>query len=401
MSWLFSQRFLNEHLSYLLSRIQTEAERAAVLLNEMRPQEQRSWAAWSENRSAVEALQNSNNEGWLLADVFGKTSIRQWAKGNCCPYYGNGNAHRQGDKHGRVCSSHQRNQDGQPTGEFGIDVAQSTLTRTQHQIGDNEGARCMGQVCVSLRCLQALVVDCLQAKCLAGEPFAQLNVMPTAHKFWHKDKTMDHLNLSQFGLTLKVLTEDRGAELLMSYLAGFPVRTLVPKGGELDSVESVQDCGHKWPESLAKYDRATHLWKTAPCSPAEDSGSSLVIWPKWGSMRSGVCYQQQMLVRRTKENVSGLLPTPMASDWKGGTVSIRRDTGKQRLDQFRDWCKCMHGLTYPIPDHSEVVMGWPIGWSDLKPLETGKFQFVQQPLSDFCTKESEHVKEMGQSSFCF
>ena len=247
---------------------------------------------------------------------------------------------------------------------------------------------------------RALVEGYLQAKCLDGEPFAQLNVMPTAHKFWHKDKMMDHLSLSQFGLTLKVLTGDRGAELLMLYLAGFLVRTLAPREMEPDSAESDQDCGGQWHESLAKYNRDLRSWKTAPCSPAGGSGSSLVIWPKWGSMRNGVCYQRPMLARRIKENVSGLLPTPMASDWKGGTVSIRRDTGKQRLDQFRDWIKCMHGLTYPIPDHSEIVMGWPIGWSDLKPLATAKSQFVQQPLSSCCAKEL-HEKEMGQSSFCF
>ena len=225
---------------------------------------------------------------------------------------------------------------------------------------------------------RVLVEDYLQAKCLDGEPFAQLNVMPTAHKFWHKDKTMDHLSLSQFGLTLKVLTEDHGAELLRSYLAGFLVRTLAPRETELDSVESDQDCGGQWHESLAKYNRDSRLWKTAPCSPAEDSGSSLVIWPKWGSMRNGVCYQRPMLVRHTKEKESGLLPTPMASDWKGGTVSIRRDTGKQRLDQFRDWIKCMHGLTYPIPEHSEAMMGWPNNWTSLKEMNYADSKFWKE-----------------------
>jgi len=89
----------------------------------------------------------------------------------------------------------------------------------------------------------ALVEDCLQEKRLDGEPFAQLNKMHNAQKFWHKDKTMDHLSLSQFGLTLKVLTEDLGKELLMSYLAGFLVRTLAPRETEPDSAESDLDCG--------------------------------------------------------------------------------------------------------------------------------------------------------------
>ena len=63
-----------------------------------------------------------------------------------------------------------------------------------------------------------------------------------------------------------------------------------------------------------------------------------------------------------------LLPTPLGDDWKGGTTSLRK--GKPRTDQFRHWCKVVHGLTYPIPEHSEALMGFPIGWTDSKPLAT-------------------------------
>ena len=38
---------------------------------------------------------------------------------------------------------------------------------------------------------QALVEEYLGEHCLGGEPFAQLNVMPTPHKFWRNDKTME------------------------------------------------------------------------------------------------------------------------------------------------------------------------------------------------------------------
>jgi len=34
------------------------------------------------------------------------------------------------------------------------------------------------------------------------------------------------------------------------------------------------------------------------------------------------------------------------------------------------------------PDWVEWLMGWPIGWTDLKPLETDKSHFVQQPPGD-------------------
>jgi hypothetical protein len=34
------------------------------------------------------------------------------------------------------------------------------------------------------------------------------------------------------------------------------------------------------------------------------------------------------------------------------------------------------------PNWTEWLMGWPIGWTDLKPLEMDKYHFVQQPLGN-------------------
>src|SRR5687768_17477186 len=48
---------------------------------------------------------------------------------------------------------------------------------------------------------QALVEEYSAASCSDGEQSAQLNVMPTQHKFWRNDKTMEFSRLSQFGLT--------------------------------------------------------------------------------------------------------------------------------------------------------------------------------------------------------
>ena len=66
---------------------------------------------------------------------------------------------------------------------------------------------------------QVLVEEFLEENSWDGEPYAELNVMPTQHKFWRNDKMMEFLNLSQFGLTLQVLTEQNGEELLMWFLA--------------------------------------------------------------------------------------------------------------------------------------------------------------------------------------
>lgn len=79
---------------------------------------------------------------------------------------------------------------------------------------------------------QALAEEYSADTSLAGEQFAQLNVMPTPHKFSRNDKMMEFSSLSRFGLTCAVLTESHGGELLTSFLAGFHARTSArPVGG--------------------------------------------------------------------------------------------------------------------------------------------------------------------------
>ena len=230
---------------------------------------------------------------------------------------------------------------------------------------------------------QALAVEYSEANCLDGVPSAQLNVMPTPQQFWHKDKMIDCLSPSLFGQTLQLLTADRGEALLTLFREGFLARMSAAKEGEKGLRASVLASGQNLSGSFAKLDHVSSLWKIPQYSLLGGSESYLETWPRWGLMRSGECWERTMSVGRTKGTGSGSLPTPMASDWKGGTAAVRKDTGRQRLDQFRDWCKSLHGLTYPIPGHSEAVMMWPAGWSDLRPLEMDRFQQWQQRHSGF------------------
>lgn len=76
---------------------------------------------------------------------------------------------------------------------------------------------------------QALVAEYSHLISWDGEQCAQLNVMPTPHKFWRNDRMMEFSKLSQFGLTLQLLTENHGKELLTLYLAAFRVKTFHPQ----------------------------------------------------------------------------------------------------------------------------------------------------------------------------
>ena len=89
------------------------------------------------------------------------------------------------------------------------------------------------------------------------------------------------------GMTYEPLTADRGEELLTWYRAGFRAKTSRPQVKAPGSTASDQDCGRKWPASLAKYDRVSRSWKTRQCllGGLEEFSATLA---RWGSMLWGV-----------------------------------------------------------------------------------------------------------------
>jgi len=261
---------------------------------------------------------------------------------------------------------------------------------------------------------QALVEAYLGESCSDGEPFVPLSGNPIPQAYCAPDKMTKFSRLSRFGMTYAPLTASRGEELLMLYLAGFPAKTSVPQDTAQASPAVDQDSGLKWQGLLGKYDHATRLWKTAQCSLLADLEQCLEIWPRWGLMRDGVSYQQQTLVRHISENESGLLlptpttgggggersaeregtgnldfmartnkwPTPRLNDYKGGGQQMIRKDGKSRMDQL-----CFN-VEYQEtgrlnPTWVEWLMGWPLEWTELKPLETDKCQEWQQQHLNF------------------
>ena len=294
--------------------------------------------------------------------------------------------------------------------------------------------------------LQGLEEESLQTSCSDTELSEPAKSSNTQEKSYCNDNEMESCQSSQFGMTLQHSTELTGEEELTFLQEDFPVRTYPRKATITNKamalMESEVDCGPKWHESFAKYDPDTHLWKTHQLSLFGDLEEFSQTWPRWGIMHNGVClervtppliteeieygywqkhpgnlsYSQEIagnanaaenptainamnitgtapalaqhkmtmkLSIQTAESSGGLLPTPVATDWKGGTSSIRKDTGKQRLDQWRDYVKSVYGMTYPHPTHSEMRMDWIIGWTDLKPLGMDKYQQWQHLHSQY------------------
>ena len=292
---------------------------------------------------------------------------------------------------------------------------------------------------------QALVEEYLEENSLDGEQSVQLNGNPTPQAYCAPDKMTDFSRLSRFGMTFKPLTADHGEELLTLYLAAFHAKTLVQQEKELELTENDQECGEKWRGSFTKYSPDSCSWKTHQCSLLGDLDEFLETWPAWGLMRDGECWEQQTLEQTIRgtgyglspngvdsfhtPNTTGLdggsnsrralrkkmetWPTPIASGGGGGTninnprgihqgnplaSAVKLSMNKYQTPVARMWkdngqspselnrnseTLAMQAGGSLNPTWVEWLMGWSLGWTDLKPLVTDKCHCVQQQHGEF------------------
>jgi len=255
---------------------------------------------------------------------------------------------------------------------------------------------------------QALVEEYSEANYLVGEPSVQSNGKPTQQAYCAPDKMTDFSRLSRFGMTFKPLMVDRGKDLLMLYLEDFHARTLVPQEKAQELMENDQECGEKWRGSFTKYDPNSSLWRTHQCSFLGDLDEFSEIWPQWGLMQDGECWEQIPLVRLIDETEFGLRPnnenffhTPTTMGLDGGSngrkalrkrlmpTPVCQDSRHAQTRHLNPNCKHWEsnlgevfvaetGIPKMPASFVESMMGWPLGWTDLKPLETVKFPYAPQ-----------------------
>ena len=202
-------------------------------------------------------------------------------------------------------------------------------------------------------------------------------------------------------------------EWLTSLRAGFPAKTSPVPEKVKALPASDPGCGKKWRKPFALYDRASATWKTPQCSLFEDSMSCSVTWPRWGTMRSGACWERLTPVRRTRGKEYGLWHTPTAEDcqnrefarnsrgepklsaqaaygknalWPtpdthqghhGGQsyMGAVRRAAKGKQIELRDRVVIENGAGGQLnPDWVCWLMGWPCGWTALGPLNPQAFR---------------------------
>ena len=232
---------------------------------------------------------------------------------------------------------------------------------------------------------QALVEEYLVDTSLVGEQSVQSNGKPTQQAYCAPDKMTGFSRLSRFGMTYKPLTESRGEELLTSFRAGFHAKISAHKAREMAWTESDQECGPTWQGWLAKYNHNLSLWKTPQCSLLEEEQESLATLPKWGMTVNGLLWEQPMLEPITEETEFGLWATPTRCDYKGTTGTANFQSRKRQFQNLTGGL--VTGTIYPNPTTYEAMMGWPLGWTDLRPLGTDKSHCAQQQHGNYSAKE--------------
>ena len=292
---------------------------------------------------------------------------------------------------------------------------------------------------------QVLVEEYLGDISLDGEQSVQSSGSSTPQAYCAPDKMTGFSRLSRFGMTFKPLMESRGEELLTLFLEDFHAKTSQPQEKESELKESEAGCGEKWQGSFVKYDQDMCLWKTHQCSLLGDLELFSENWPQWGLMRDGECWEQQTLAQTIRGTESGLSPngvdsfhTPNTTGLDGGSNSRKalrkreemwptpvHSEARQGLQIRREGKKGTQTslstavLTWPTPRTKgmrggsgswdllnknttieearlmgagnggqlnptwvEWLMGWPLGWTDLKPLAMDKSPCVQQQLGE-------------------
>ena len=253
-----------------------------------------------------------------------------------------------------------------------------------------------------------LVAEYLEASCQDGDAFAPLRETDTPETYCWRDKTTECLNLFQYGMTSAPSTASLGVDLLTWYRGAFLVKTsaLREQCGDATAWKvSEAVYGGRCCELLGRFARPLFSARTRQLSEHRDCKKSLHSLPPSGMYADGFVWELTLLDCITNASGSGsMLPTPTARDWKDtfGMKTERKD-GKSRLDRLpmlifqlarsAGICKKtasestgaltvvamdlvqieITGLDY-CPELPEWVMGWPVGWTDLKPLEMGKFQ---------------------------
>jgi len=215
-----------------------------------------------------------------------------------------------------------------------------------------------------------------QHTCSNGAQSAMSSGTNTASRSSSSASKTATCTMRQSGTTLEHSTGDPGLDEWILSLRDFRASHSATRANKKPNLTR-EIYGLTLPVLLARYDPNTSCWKTLQASFLADiSQPSMEIWPNSDMMLDGCLYRLPMSVQIICERDNGYrLPTPTANDYKGAGrkryIGSPHYRGAKTSEALRT---CKNDPIYPHPSFMEWLMGWPIGWTDLKPLAADKFQ---------------------------
>lgn len=203
-----------------------------------------------------------------------------------------------------------------------------------------------------------LVAEFLADDCLGGGRSVQLSSPSIGELFLSAAKLMASSMGFRSGTTSEPSTASPGAAALTWYLAAFPVKPIHPRleAGTLRMTYG-RKCGESWQRSLpGTYSRRT--------SHAPRSTPRQTILKRWVTKPAAFPFQRKTWVLTTVGQDIGYVHTPTTK-------------ANYAAKSMQKWPACrafVRAFGQPSPEVHEYLMGWPIGWSDLRPLATDKWQ---------------------------
>lgn len=219
--------------------------------------------------------------------------------------------------------------------------------------------------------------DCSRrSTCSDIERFATSNESRTASKSSKPASKTVCLTTHRSGMTFGHSTGDPGVDAwILSLRDSRASRLVLPDKSDVTTTTEI--CGPTPCEFFAKFDHDTRCLKMSQglLFPATSAASSK-DWPRAGLMLNGTVYRRAHMVPiflATEYGSLPRLPRPVACDGKGsGRIRWERIRGGGM--NLRDWFNWKYAMVYPPVRVNEYLMGWPIGWTDLRPLATDKFR---------------------------
>lgn len=185
-----------------------------------------------------------------------------------------------------------------------------------------------------------------------------------------------------------------------SQASAWPQMELLPTSCAEDSLakkshalETEKDCaaharayGQSSPEFLARFDHATRSWRTSQLCLIEGLTKYSESWPRSGMIRSGIAYRLAPLEPDTFETEFGFWPTPQHRDHRSGrgwSPNVRKGgwmlteavyenerLSSERIGLQRGELPLSKTRGMLSPKWVEWLMGFPIGFTELKPSAT-------------------------------